>query len=185
MNKITLISNDEEKEIVAQIEQTTENSFSVLLDNDNHSLYLNIDSKNSGYAKNLKTNEITPFYYLIKEGNIELWLKGNIYKYTELDTKKKAIQNINPHQKQDLSGVVRAPMPGTILKILTENGSEVKANVPLIVMESMKMELTIVAPMDGIITDISCTNGQMVEMNAVLIKLEQVDRNETTKGEDN
>ncbi|KAB2945072.1 MAG: acetyl-CoA carboxylase biotin carboxyl carrier protein subunit, partial [Phycisphaerae bacterium] len=40
---------------------------------------------------------------------------------------------------------VKAPMPGTILKILVKPGDVVTAHQPLVVMESMKMEMTLSA----------------------------------------
>lgn len=44
---------------------------------------------------------------------------------------------------------VKAPMPGTILKLMAENGATVKRGQVLFVLEAMKMENDIVAPKDG------------------------------------
>ena len=44
---------------------------------------------------------------------------------------------------------VKSPMPGTILKLMAENGAIVKKGQVLFVLEAMKMENDIVAPKDG------------------------------------
>ncbi len=66
---------------------------------------------------------------------------------------------------------LEAPMPGTIVKVLVEPGDTVTANQPLIVMEAMKMEHTIVAPYDGIVSAVSFAAGQLVSGGATLIEL--------------
>lgn len=47
---------------------------------------------------------------------------------------------------------VTAPMPGTVLKIKANTGTEVKKGQPIIVLEAMKMENEIAATADGTVT---------------------------------
>jgi len=68
--------------------------------------------------------------------------------------------------------VVKAPMPGMILKIKKNEGEEVKLGDPLIVLEAMKMENEIRSPASGIIKEINCKEGQPVEKNQVILKIE-------------
>ncbi len=181
MNKIVLAHNNEESEMITQIEKIKENQFAVIVNDIRYLLQLNLGADGSACAKDLTTNTIIPFYYLLKDDKVELWLNGKTYIIKKLDTKKKTIQNVSSSQPMISSGIITAPMPGMILKILTETGANVKANVPLVIMESMKMELTITSPLDGIVTDIDCIIGQIVEMNAVLIKLEKEEKSERAK----
>lgn len=67
---------------------------------------------------------------------------------------------------------LEAPMPGTIIKVLVEAGAEVVANQPLIVMEAMKMEHTIVAPYAGVVSALPYAAGQLVQGGATLVELE-------------
>jgi 3-methylcrotonyl-CoA carboxylase alpha subunit len=67
---------------------------------------------------------------------------------------------------------LEAPMPGTIIKVLVQAGDEVSANQPLIVMEAMKMEHTIVAPYDGVVSSVAFAPGQLVTGGAMLIELD-------------
>lgn len=67
---------------------------------------------------------------------------------------------------------IKAPMPGSILNILTQPGAEVKAGDQLLVLEAMKMENVIKSPGDGIVSKILVEEKQNVEKNQVLISFE-------------
>ncbi|MEV0158924.1 acetyl/propionyl/methylcrotonyl-CoA carboxylase subunit alpha [Nonomuraea fuscirosea] len=65
-------------------------------------------------------------------------------------------------------GVVRSPMPGTVLLVKAEPGDRVSEGQPLIVVEAMKMEHTVTAPRDGIVSELTARAGRPVDMDAVL-----------------
>ena len=64
-----------------------------------------------------------------------------------------------------------APMPSQIVKILVEEGQEVKSGDSLIVITSMKMENTIAADEDGVVEAIFTNEGANVEAGFLLIQL--------------
>jgi acetyl-CoA/propionyl-CoA carboxylase biotin carboxyl carrier protein len=66
------------------------------------------------------------------------------------------------------SGSLEAPMPGTVLIVRVKDGDTVEAGDVLIVLESMKMELSITAPHAGVVTDLSLSPGERVELGATL-----------------
>ncbi|GII54672.1 acetyl/propionyl-CoA carboxylase subuit alpha [Planotetraspora thailandica] len=68
-------------------------------------------------------------------------------------------------------GVVRSPMPGTVLVVKAAEGDQVAAGQPLLVVEAMKMEHTVTAPADGVLTELRARTGQTVELDAVLAKV--------------
>lgn len=73
---------------------------------------------------------------------------------------------------QTVSTAVRhitAPMPGLILQIHVQEGSEVKKGDPIMVLEAMKMENTLKSPGEGIVKSIMARVGESVEKNQVLI----------------
>ncbi|HUR07274.1 MAG TPA: biotin carboxylase N-terminal domain-containing protein [Nonomuraea sp.] len=65
-------------------------------------------------------------------------------------------------------GVVRSPMPGTVLVVKVQPGDRVSAGQPLLIVEAMKMEHTVTAPCDGQVTELPVQAGQPVDMDAVL-----------------
>lgn len=68
-------------------------------------------------------------------------------------------------------GVLRAPMPGVILRVLVAAGAGVRRGQDLAVLEAMKMENEIVAERGGTCTDIAKAPGQSVETGERLLTL--------------
>ncbi|PWS28104.1 acetyl-CoA carboxylase biotin carboxyl carrier protein subunit [Pedobacter yonginense] len=65
---------------------------------------------------------------------------------------------------------VKAPMPGLVLKVIVEEGTEIKKGDNLLILEAMKMENILKSPSDGIVKKISVNQGDKVEKNQVLIQ---------------
>jgi biotin carboxyl carrier protein len=113
---------------------------------------------------------ILPFYMSQKQDELALWLDGNSYSFCVL----------NPEARRTGAGAaatlpggeIKAPMPGTILNVLVQPGDSVEANQPLVLMESMKMEMTLSAPQAAIVKAVHCIPNQLVDMGALLVKLE-------------
>ncbi len=67
------------------------------------------------------------------------------------------------------AGVVKALMPGRIVRVLVERGAAVRKGAPLLVLEAMKMENEIQAPADGVVDQIFVNAGETVEVGADLV----------------
>ena len=63
---------------------------------------------------------------------------------------------------------IKAPMPGTILKVAVSNGQAVKKGDLVCVLEAMKMENEIFAPCDGTVTSVTVSQGATVSSGDVL-----------------
>ena len=75
-------------------------------------------------------------------------------------------------QKSSAGGqVIKAPLPGTILKLNVKEGDTVKAGTSLMVMEAMKMENQVMAEKDGVITAIKVKEGDAVLQDDVMIEI--------------
>jgi acetyl-CoA/propionyl-CoA carboxylase biotin carboxyl carrier protein len=68
-------------------------------------------------------------------------------------------------------GVLRSPMPGTVLTVAVTTGDVVVAGAPLLVVEAMKMEHTITAPVGGVV-DLQVRTGQQVAVDQILASVE-------------
>ena len=66
---------------------------------------------------------------------------------------------------------VRAAMPGSLVSLNVATGQTVTKGDTLLIMESMKMETTLVAPRDGVIEEIHVAVGETFDKDAVLITL--------------
>jgi biotin carboxyl carrier protein len=67
---------------------------------------------------------------------------------------------------------IKAPMPGLVLQILVTEGQEVKDGEPVLILEAMKMENSIMLQGDAKIKKIHVKGGQSVEKGQALVELE-------------
>ena len=67
---------------------------------------------------------------------------------------------------------VNAPLPGTVMKVLTEVGAEVAAGDTLLILEAVKMENEIQAECAGIVREIKVAAGNTVSADDVLVVIE-------------
>ncbi|MGH8983923.1 MAG: biotin/lipoyl-containing protein, partial [Acidimicrobiia bacterium] len=69
-------------------------------------------------------------------------------------------------------GTVSAPMQGTIVKVLVNEGDAVEPGQALLVLEAMKMENHINAELGGTVKDIRVAAGDNVGTGDVLVVIE-------------
>ena len=54
---------------------------------------------------------------------------------------------------------LETPVTGVVWKVMAEPGAKVAAGDPVVIMESMKMEIPVEAPADGTITEVLVAEG--------------------------
>ena len=69
------------------------------------------------------------------------------------------------------SGVVKALMPGRVVRVLVGKGDVVRKGTGLLILEAMKMENEIQAPADGTVDELFVTAGQTVEAGTDLVHI--------------
>ncbi len=69
-------------------------------------------------------------------------------------------------------GMLTAPMPGLIRKLLVQAGEQVEAGQPLTVLEAMKTEQTLRAPYAGVVRALNCREGEIVREGTILVEIE-------------
>jgi len=75
-----------------------------------------------------------------------------------------------PSNKPSASGI-KAPLPGSIIRVVAKVGDNVKEGDLVIVMESMKMENNILSEKTGVVKSIAVEAGQAVMQDDILIEL--------------
>jgi len=68
---------------------------------------------------------------------------------------------------------VEAHITGTIYRIETSVGAGVKEGDPLVILESMKMEMPVESPAAGRVSEIRVEEGQSVQEGDVLVVLDE------------
>ena len=69
--------------------------------------------------------------------------------------------------------VVKAPMPGVVLRVLAGEGDRVQARQPLVLLEAMKMETPLFSPYEAVVRRVLVAEGDRVSGGAVLVELEE------------
>jgi len=77
-----------------------------------------------------------------------------------------------PPTAAERNGVLRAAMPGVILRVLVAPGATVRRGQDLAVLEAMKMENIIRAPQDATVAEVLVRPGQHVGHGEALVRLE-------------
>jgi acetyl-CoA/propionyl-CoA carboxylase biotin carboxyl carrier protein len=75
-------------------------------------------------------------------------------------------------QESKSGGDLRAPMPGQVLLVPATVGEAIRAGEPVVVLESMKMELVMAAPIDGTVAELSVAVGDKVVVDQPLARVE-------------
>ena len=88
------------------------------------------------------------------------------------DDRSKQIEALTGQgRKATVGGVVRAPMPGLVVRVEVSAGQVVEVGEGLVVVEAMKMENELRAAHAGIVEQIHVSAGQRVEKGAPLVTL--------------
>lgn len=77
-----------------------------------------------------------------------------------------------PPSNKPSANTIKAPLPGSIIRVVAKVGDTVKEGDLLLVMESMKMENNILSEKNGVIRTIDVDAGQAVLQDDILMTLE-------------
>ena len=109
----------------------------------------------------------------VNDKNFDIKISNNLSEPKKSEPKKsepkKSEPKIPDQSAQGNPGDLLALMPGKILKVLVSEGQKIKMGEPVIIMESMKMEQTIVSSADGVINSINVKEGETIEVGSVMI----------------
>lgn len=127
----------------------------------------------------------TPLYHLEMDGRItavaltradETWevqVGGRIWLVNVVDERTRKLRALAGRDRRPGGGsVVKAPMPGMILRLEVEEGQAVTRGAGLVVLEAMKMENEIDSVVAGVVKKIFVEAGQSVEAGDPLFEIE-------------
>lgn len=123
------------------------------------------------FAVNQKLAQVE--FELNESGNLTINYEGIFYEVAVTNETRRMLEK---YLKQSGDGqatgivIVKAPMPGMIVKTLVKEGLAVNKGDNMIIIEAMKMENALKAPATGTVKRILVSEGQAVEKDAPLIE---------------
>ena len=106
-------------------------------------------------------------------GRWTLQHRGEAVAVEVLDERSHHIRNMVGEGKAQAAGaVVKAPMPGLVVRVLAEPGAPVAPGTGLVILEAMKMENELKAPVPGVVGKVMVKAGQSVEKGQALVVIE-------------
>ena len=107
-----------------------------------------------------------------RDGGWTVMAGGEIHSAVVEDERTRQLRKVTGQdERQESGGVVKAPMPGMVLRLEVEVGQTVAQGAGVAVLEAMKMENEIKAPAAGVVSAILVEAGQAVDRGAVLVEL--------------
>ncbi len=108
-------------------------------------------------------------YFLAFQGN-NVTVNGNVYQVSMRTTGSDS--SAAPTAGTDgATTSVTAQMPGVVLRVLVGAGDQVRAGQNILVLEAMKMEVSVAAPASGTIAEMAVKPGDQVVIGQVLASL--------------
>ncbi|MEX1248725.1 MAG: DUF2118 domain-containing protein [Anaerolineales bacterium] len=107
------------------------------------------------------------------EGGLQVLMRGSLYEANVVDEREKRLSAAGGAGAVH-SGefVLRAPMPGLVVKVPVNEGDPVKKGTVLAILESMKMQNELKSPQDGKVTRIQVKQGDSVEQRQIMLSVE-------------
>ncbi|WP_394220652.1 acetyl/propionyl/methylcrotonyl-CoA carboxylase subunit alpha [Alteromonas gracilis] len=161
-HKETLTLNHENEETLVEVTHQYEGGHSWLVSVDEHDFQVSgsiVDGKLLATIDGYRTT----FSFSDNGGQYTLFNKDTHAKFTVVP----ASLGEDDHADDDAN--FSAPMNGTIVAHLVEKGQLVEKGDPILVMEAMKMEHSIIAPYDGSVEEFYFQPGELVDGGALLL----------------
>jgi len=113
----------------------------------------------------------------ISDGHISPWRVLPEGILITVENRPYLVSSNNNAEQQVLSAdSITAPMPGKIIAVNAKAGDTVSAGDPLIIMEAMKMEMTLEAPRDGVVAEVTAQVDALVTDGEMLLSLEEIEK---------
>ena len=110
-----------------------------------------------------------------KDGDVEIDLNGMNYKVQATNSTKQLLSKFIKHTGGASgagAGIVKAPMPGLVIKIFVEEGMNVMIGDRLVIVEAMKMENVLKSTVSGVVKKVIAKEGSAVDKDALLLEIE-------------
>ena len=139
-------------------------SLPVAVERDGQHVVLHVDGQRRSYSVSVAVD---------KTGTRTVWVGAPEGTFS---LKEAAHVSLKGDSAAAAGGDIKSPMPGAVIAVQAETGSEVKAGDVVVIVEAMKMEHSLVAPIDGTV-EILTPAGTQVAVDEVLARITPAEAN--------
>lgn len=140
----------ENKTIEADIQQISPHVISIMIGEHSHKIYIAGDNKQQFVS-----------------------VEGQQFEVREPSQESNNFSTGEGRSEEDML-VVKAPMPGKVIKINVAENEEIRQNQTLAIVEAMKMENEIKSSIEGVVKKIYVSTGDLVDVDKPLIELDLI-----------
>lgn len=148
------------------------NQLSVSVDGQEYNL--NFEKIKEGTYSVIHNNQVNNIVLVPFKG-IKNYLVTNFNTTCEaevIDAESRYLYSRKKGSGEDSQGVILAPIPGKVVKVLVEKGKPVSPGQTVLIISAMKMESEFKAAKEGIVADIQVVEGQTVDARQTMIIIE-------------
>lgn len=117
---------------------------------------------------NGKSHEALIFH---DEDEWQVLLRGRLYTALVEDEREKRLRAAAGSVAESGDFVLKAPMPGLVIKVAVKKGDEIKKGDVMVILESMKMQNELKAPRDGKVMRVMIKDGDSIEQKETMLVL--------------
>ncbi len=109
---------------------------------------------------------------------LRIKINGSLFDVTVEDYRSQIWKTlVRSGEARSSKTVVKAPMPGKVVRVEVRKGEKIRSGQGLCVLEAMKMENEIKSPVAGIVDDVQVDAGKPVEKGEILVSISPVSIN--------
>ena len=155
-------------------------------EHENHVYNISVERRDDQFFVTYDNNEYTVFAEEIKPGQLKIKLGGRVIKcvisegedtkFVFLDGdifKVKRIELTGRKKTKKKEGDLNSPISGTIVEVKAKEGSKIKKDEVIMIIEAMKMEYLIRSPYDGAVKKIHFKKKDQIEIGQITAEIEK------------
>lgn len=120
----------------------------------------------------IKNGSVFLVHLIRQEDTYHVHVRGEYFPVQVEDERQRRLKElVKSSQSGPSEQIIKAPIPGMVLKVNVREGAAIVKGDPLLILEAMKMENIIKAPCDCKVTEIFVNEKEAVQQNQPLIKL--------------
>jgi len=166
--KYTAVLNDQEREV--EISREDRHHYRVTIDGETHE----VDARLCGpdLLSVLVDDSSYDISFSSDDTRLLLNFRNRHFNIDVLDERRMRMRRVR--SELDISGpeVIKTSMPGKVVKVMVEEGQQVKPGTGVVIIEAMKMENEIRCRNGGVIKAVHVRAGQAVEGDTLLVEIE-------------